>query len=274
MKKAVILSVIIFVAIAQTASIALHSNGIAGYNNSPGEITCTSCHVTYPLNSPGGNVIINISGCSNNNYIAGQTYTVNVKISRAGTYLFGFSFEALDSTGANAGILTLINSSTTTLSSALVNSNNRTNITHYGGVFNNDSCTFSFKWTAPVTNVGNITFYAAANASNGDGYAGGDYIYTASQILNPNISLHVLNNKELASRIYIYPNPTSNQFFIETNTNDKLSMDMFDATGKRILSQIIYGKTTMDARSLPDGIYTISIMGNDGVINKRLVIVR
>src|ERR1700758_4492961 len=109
MKKLIFISVIVVVAITQIASITLHSNGIAGYNNSPGEITCTSCHVTYPLNSPGGNVTISAPTCSNYNYIPGQTYTVNVKIARAGIYLFGFSFEALDSIGANAGTLTLIN---------------------------------------------------------------------------------------------------------------------------------------------------------------------
>jgi uncharacterized protein (TIGR03437 family) len=38
--------------------------------------------------------------------------------------------------------------------------------------------TFQIDWTPPATNVGDIHFYAAGNAVNGDGTFNGDYIYT------------------------------------------------------------------------------------------------
>jgi uncharacterized protein (TIGR03437 family) len=38
--------------------------------------------------------------------------------------------------------------------------------------------TFQLDWTPPATNVGEIHFYAAGNAANGDGSFTGDYIYT------------------------------------------------------------------------------------------------
>jgi hypothetical protein len=206
-KKLLTLFLIAFIAIAQVSLTLLHSNGIAGYTNSPGEINCTNCHITYPINSPGGSVLINLLQDSTNNYVAGQTYTVNVKIKRPGLLLYGFDCEALDSNGANAGTISLINPSTTTLINALVNSNNRTNITHYGGVYSTDSTVFSFKWKAPITNIGKINLYVAAAATNGDGYTDGDYIYTDSLALIPNTTTNINNKKEVLDHFTVFPNP-------------------------------------------------------------------
>ena len=43
----------------------------------------------------------------------------------------------------------------------------------------------SFDWNAPATDVGNVVFYAAANAANGDSNNTGDHIYTTSATLTP-----------------------------------------------------------------------------------------
>jgi hypothetical protein len=271
-KKSLTLYVIIFFAIVQIASSTLHSNGIAGYNNSPEEITCTNCHVTYPINSSGGSVLINVQNCNNNNYIPGQTYIVNIKIIRAGLNLFGFSFEALDSTGSNGGNITLINPGTTILINALVNGNNRTNVTHYGGVLNTDSCTFSFNWTAPTTNIGKITFYTAALASNGDGSSYGDYVYTSFQELNPDSGTLVVNAAALESRISIYPNPTNDQFYIETNNTIMLTVDLYDVNGKQVLKDNYRNKSNIDLTTLREGIYILSIRTSEGFFNKKLVL--
>jgi hypothetical protein len=40
--------------------------------------------------------------------------------------------------------------------------------------------TFEFDWTPPAQDAGNIVFYVAGNATNGDGNLTGDHIYTAS----------------------------------------------------------------------------------------------
>ncbi|MGZ3904815.1 MAG: choice-of-anchor V domain-containing protein, partial [Bacteroidia bacterium] len=180
-------------------------NGVAGYTNAPGETTCTDCHITYPLNSPGGSVSINLSP-SINTYMTGQTYTIGITIKRPGPILFGLDCEVLDSTGANAGTISLINTSTTILLNSLIGTNNRTNVAQYGGVFANDSCTFYFKWVAPSYNLGNITIYTAVNASNGDGYSAGDYIYTTSEILTPDFSTS-LNERTKNLSLLSYPNP-------------------------------------------------------------------
>jgi hypothetical protein len=46
---------------------------------------------------------------------------------------------------------------------------------------------WTFNWTAPPTNVGPITFYAAGNQANGDGTSGGDRILTATATTQPTV---------------------------------------------------------------------------------------
>jgi len=76
------------------------------------------------------------------------------------------------------------------------------------------------------------------------------------------------------STIQIYPNPTQNNFTIEVSNNDKQTLSVFDINGKLVLSQTINGTTSIDASNLAVGVYNISIANTQGVINKRLVIVK
>lgn len=70
----------------------------------------------------------------------------------------------------------------------------------------------------------------------------------------------------------IYPNPANESFVIETNTNQKQTLHIFDITGKLVLTQTIYGTTIIDASNLSQGVYYIN--NNQNIINKKLVIVK
>ncbi len=81
-------------------------------------------------------------------------------------------------------------------------------------------------------------------------------------------------------QITIYPNPNNGSFVIEPNPSLTLAqgkgtlMQMYDVNGKLVLSQPINGKTSIDASSLNEGVYNISLQSNEGVVNKRVVIVK
>jgi len=79
-----------------------------------------------------------------------------------------------------------------------------------------------------------------------------------------------IENEELN----IYPNPNNGSFVIELNNSTKHTMQLYDVNGKLVLSQTINGKITIDASGIDDGVYNISIINNEAVVNKRLVIVR
>ncbi|HEX7414837.1 MAG TPA: T9SS type A sorting domain-containing protein [Bacteroidia bacterium] len=109
-------------------------------------------------------------------------------------------------------------------------------------------------------------------------YFGGIFINAAGTSVN-NIARYstlagienVTNNIEQVS---IYPNPNNGSFVIEPNSTTKQTVNVYDVNGKLVLSQTINGKTIIDASSLNEGVYNISIISNEGMVNKRLVIVR
>jgi len=74
--------------------------------------------------------------------------------------------------------------------------------------------------------------------------------------------------------IQIYPNPAQNNFTIETNTSDKQTISVFDVNGKLVLLQSINATTNIDASNLSQGVYNVSVTSNEGLANKRLVIVK
>jgi hypothetical protein len=109
--------------------------------------------------------------------------------------------------------------------------------------------------------------------------------YSAQVIVNGNPSASVLITLPCSSAsidelqslndfIRIYPNPASNTFTIEPNNTTKQTIQIFDVNGKLVLSQTINGKTNIDATILSEGVYNISVINNEGILNKRLVIVR
>jgi hypothetical protein len=171
----------VFIIIIQAAT--LDSNGIAGRTGSPGETTCATsgCHSSFSLNSGPGSTTIT-STVPSSGYVAGTTYSVSVIVAQSGFSLFGFGFEALNSSNASAGTLSITN----TASTKLQNSGSRVNVVHTlnGGAAANAK-TFTFNWTAPATSTGNVTFYAAGNAANKNGNTSGDYIYSKTLVVLP-----------------------------------------------------------------------------------------
>ena len=75
-----------------------------------------------------------------------------------------------------------------------------------------------------------------------------------------------------APTIAIYPNPVKENFFVETTDNNKRVMRLFDVSGKLVLQQTTSTKTMVDVSHLQKGIYTLSISGNEGTINKKLIL--
>jgi sugar lactone lactonase YvrE len=77
------------------------------------------------------------------------------------------------------------------------------------------------------------------------------------------------------NELNIYPNPNNGSFVIELqNTLYNVHCTVYNVNGKVVLSQNINGKTSIDASTLNEGVYNISLQSNEGVVNKRVVIVR
>ena len=126
-----------------------------------------------------------------------------------------------------------------------------------------------------VTDTGGCTTTYCQNDSvyrltNNSVYSNMVYINVDSTQSNTtNLNKYVNSNE-----ISIYPNPNNGSFIVGTNSASKQFMQVYDVNGKLVLTQTLRGKTSIDASSLNEGVYNISLSSNAGVINKRLVIVR
>ncbi len=83
----------------------------------------------------------------------------------------------------------------------------------------------------------------------------------------------IKNNNE---RITIYPNPTKDVLSVEClMVNEKSTLVMTDMLGNNVKQMPFTTQhLTFNISDLSEGIYNISMISNEGVINKRLVIVR
>ena len=150
----------------------------AGYTAAPQEEpeACAECHV--PPDAGTGKIFIDAP----QTYIPGQTYPITVSHTNVDqTRLrWGFELTVLDNASdEKAGELENIDGLTQVLNNAGPNSA-RQYIEHTAsGTFigQQNGASWTFHWTAPDTDIGPVTFYAAGNQANNDGNTSGDYIY-------------------------------------------------------------------------------------------------
>jgi uncharacterized protein (TIGR03437 family) len=169
--------------------VAANSGGPpTGRTGAPGEQTCATseCHSSFPLNSGPGTFSITAPGT----YAPDQEITVTVTLNQVNRQLYGFQITALDSQGNRAG--TLINNEPSRTFLTTSGSNGRQYISHlFNGTSPNgtNQNSWTVRWKAPAQSVGQVTFYAAGNAANGNGTNGGDYIYTKTATIQPGATL-------------------------------------------------------------------------------------
>ncbi len=148
--------------------------------------------------------------------------------------------------------------------------------------------------TSPYNNYGTVTgntIGSSPNYSNiGSFKTGHEYAVTlaTSSSTCPNVTPLTLTTYQSCSgcrtagvetqiadettNVAIYPNPNNGNFTIETPIATQQLVEVYDLTGRAVLSQNISGTSTINAAGLTDGIYNLKISGTDNVVNKRIVI--
>jgi|GEM_PF-6864056 len=145
-----------------------------GRTGAPMESNCTECHSGSVNNTTTMNILTvkNSQGVTVTSYFPDSVYTVSFTLANAATRR-GFQVVALrTSNNAQAGTMTASTPGGTQLNTA----SGRQYINHV--LSSVTSATgWTFQWTAPSTNVGDVRFYAASNLSNGNSSSSGDMIY-------------------------------------------------------------------------------------------------
>lgn len=171
--------------------------------------TCTACHNTFPVNPPGGSVHIQAF-----HYQPGQKQTIRVTVSHPAALRWGFQLTARRASnfGRNAGSFTPANVRVRCSDSpngrditpdrpcpsdAVEFAGHHRDITSGG---QNGTKTFDVEWNAPESDIGDVVFFAAGNASNSSATNQGDRIYTDALTIEarnrpcPNTALPTLHS--------------------------------------------------------------------------------
>jgi hypothetical protein len=255
-----------------------------GATGAPNDGSCgdAGCHT--------GNVILNdkvvnslIFPTPDSTYTPGKTYLVTIKVKKTGVVRFGFEVGALDATNKNAGSFALAEASRTQLLSHVVKSDTRAEVTHTqagNSTTTSGSTQWTFNWTAPATNVGNITFYYATNSTNNDKQSTGDNINISTFKLKPANPASVdeyLNESELTT----FYNTSYNTVDLKYNLKKEcaIRISVLDASGSVIYSdkgeQKPQGPNT-DQITLPgnvaSGIYFVNLQYGGHQLTQKLFV--
>ena len=261
------------------------SSGKAGYTNSPGEGNCTSgCHSSFAVNTGGGSISIsstNMPMMPSMMYDSGVTYHMIVTVTRTGNSLFGVCVEALDATGNNAGTLVITNSAKTQIKTRLISTVTRRSVVHQlNGGASVGSMAFTFDWTAPATNIGDVTFYFAGVAANGNGTNAGDYVYYSNQVV-PFNTLDGISNLNAADKISIYPIPVQDHFAAnyQTKSTGVVKIKLYTMQGslvEELLNKIEVSGEHRENFYLPStlssGNYILNIESPEGIYSQKILI--
>jgi sugar lactone lactonase YvrE len=130
------------------------------------------------------------------------------------------------------------------------------------------------------TGDGSLATSASLNGPNGITVNKFGTIYFVDQgnsrvrSLTPNLTTGIkqvwYNNN---NQVNVFPNPSSNNFIIQTNNIEKQTVLLFDINSKLILNQTFSEKINIDASNLNDGVYTLTIKNINSVTTTKVVIV-
>ncbi len=258
---------------------------ISEKTGAPGEDNCSTCHGN--LNSGSGS----IEFTAPDGYTPGATYDFSLVVEQSGQRRWGFQLTALDASDEPAGDFTV---SDVARIQETQGSNGRVYLTHtpFGtdaGTLN--MCTgWSFKWTAPSSNVGDITFYIAGLAANNDDDTEGDFTYTTIKVLSPATPVSEGGSPALPvhpSLSQNFPNPFNPETTIEYDLprSEQVSVEIFNIRGQRVavLQQgylsaghhlVSWNGVDQHGVQVASGIYMYRLRAGDYVETKRMTLLK
>ncbi len=267
MKKINYLLLGLFAFFTLTAGVMYHSGTPGQKSGSPGDggSTCIQCHSGNAVTPATGWITSDIPA---NGYTPGTTYNITLNGAHAGAQKYGFEMTCEDGNNDKQGAFAV----TVPAENQLVFGSSDA-ITHTGGGTSptNDAIAWSFQWTAPAAGTGDLTFYAAVNACNGNGNTSGDFIYTTTLAASELIVTGIDN--PIAEQISIYPNPAVSTLNI-SGVNDKVSnIILINAVGQEVRNIANSGTVnTMNVNDLEKGLYFLNIVSAENIKTERVLI--
>lgn len=252
----------------------LNANGSpGGKTGAPGDQTCTQCHSGTVQSGTNFQTVVltNASGTIVTSYNPGETYTVTVGMLTSNAKN-GFEIVALTPSNTQAGSVAVTSATTT----KTVTFGSKTRITQKSGGTSLNN--WSYSWTAPATNVGNVTFYLGTNVSNSNNNDNGDVIRNSQHVFGSTAGIQENTAKVAINLGYA---KTSNSLTIDLTSklNGEAAINLVDLSGKSVqfeqLGNVSTGNNMLSVKlnnQLPKGVYVAHINVNNNFVSKKIYI--
>ncbi len=239
-----------------TSGILHHDGSVGGKTGSPGDMgaNCTGCHSGSPAMNQ--ELWIHSSELASTGYQPGHTYDVVVTATDANANKFGFEATAEDNAGNKVGAFTSDGSGL----NQTINSNTAITHTANGNVPTAGTSTeWNFTWTAPATNVGEITMYTAINAANGNGSTSGDQVHLSQ--FSFSVSTVGVNENQNEESFSVFPVPSTGLI----NVSDIINSTDTKVSVMNLMGQVVFqnelseSSNKIDLSNLEKGVYFVRI---------------
>ena len=252
--------------------------GQSGVTGAPGEVNCTLCHNGSSLDGTNENSFILFDSGLNavSTYIPGATYTATLQLGSA-PIKSGFSSTTLDASDTKAGSLNGSGIGGT----QKITAGSRDYVSHTAQ--SNTTADWTWSWVAPATDVGEVTFYIAANVTNNNGTDAGDLIYLSSNVFNLDTGttgIHETTNDADFTAGY---NAATNKLNLnfEYLALGEMSLNLVDMNGRSVFtyklgqSEIGSNKETITLPSeLNEGMYVVHFFIGNKAMSANIVVKR
>ena len=245
-------SILAAIPVALFVLVAFTSGQPGQFSGSPGDggSTCTNCHAPG-ANHGGTPVLTNVPTA----YAAGQTYNLNLAINGSSVSKFGFNITAETSGGTKVG------SWTAGTGTRLRSDSNGLTHNSSGSASNN----WNLSWTAPASDLGDVTFYYAtiqANSANGNG---GD------QMVSGQSNAILTNEEAIVSSFKLFPTHAISDINIELANADNGELLIYNMNGQPVLQSNLDRRNQIDVSALSTGIYISQVLVDDKISTQKFI---
>lgn len=232
----------------------------------PGEGNCTACH-SGSTQSAAGTVDYLFSEPSNV-YYPDQTYSITLSVPSGPKN--GFELTILDGLNEVAGTFTA------GTNSSIASSGGRNYIRHSAST---GVTSWTFDWTAPDSDLGNLTvYYAFVKADNAGGNSG-DEIFLGQETISIAGDVSMTDFELLENSFAAYANTETKMLNLkyETLKSSNVNLNLLDLSGKLVyqenFGQVGQGKQKAEidySRISKSGVYFVSLLIDNYAVNKKV----
>lgn len=255
-----------------------NSNGAPlSKTGAPGEQNCTSCHNGTAQSGVTENVFVLLDGFTQvTSYMPGQTYNVSVSMSSTPAKK-GFQATALDGSENMAGTFTGQVGGGTAVTTS--NPLSRQYANHTSASNTSSNMAWIWQWTAPATDVGDVTFYVATNKANDNNNDMGDVIYTSQHIIGSAASVN--ENDKFDTDFVAGFNASSNVLTMSFNSliAGEMFLNVVDVNGRSVFTNNLGNASIGNNKEqivlpsdLKSGIYFVNLFVNNNSMQSKIMI--